>query len=149
MRESGGGQRGRRRDHPPHEDSCRRPAHRPNAYPGGLGRNSHATIPMMAHAHAHADPAADRGRLRVALGLVLALMAGEVAAGLLAGSLALLSDAAHMLTDAAALGLALVSAGLAERPARGRFTFGLQRAEILSAQVNGATHLPLAAVGDF
>jgi cobalt-zinc-cadmium efflux system protein len=100
----------------------------------------------MAHAHAHGDPTADRGRLRVALGLVLALMAGEVAAGLLAGSLALLSDAGHMLTDAAAIGFALVAAALAERPARGRFTFGLQRAEILSAQLNGATLVALAAL---
>jgi cobalt-zinc-cadmium efflux system protein len=100
----------------------------------------------MAHAHAHGDPAADRGRLRVALGLVLALMAGEVVAGLLAGSLALLSDAAHMLTDAAAIGLALAAAALAERPPGGRFTFGLRRAEILSAQLNGGTLVALAAV---
>src|SRR5215207_4940569 len=100
----------------------------------------------MAHGDAHVDPAADRGRLQIALGLVLALMAGEVAAGLLAGSLALLSDAAHMLTDAAAIGFALVAGALAERPARGRFTFGLRRAEILSAQLNGATLVALAAV---
>jgi cobalt-zinc-cadmium efflux system protein len=100
----------------------------------------------MAHPHAHVDPTADRGRLWIALVLVLALMAGEVAAGLLAGSLALLSDAAHMLTDAAAIGFALVAAALAERPARGRFTFGLRRAEILSAELNGATLVALAAV---
>src|SRR3954463_660148 len=61
----------------------------------------------MAHRHAHVDPGADRGRRRVALALVLALMAGEVAAGLIAGSLALLSDAGHMLTDAAAIGFPL------------------------------------------
>ena len=73
-------------------------------------------------------------------------MVVEVVAGLLAASLALLSDAAHMLTDAAAIGLALVAAGLAARPARGRFTFGLGRAEILSAQANGATLLVLAGV---
>ena len=100
----------------------------------------------MAHAHAHVDPAADRGRLRVALVLVLGLMVGEVVAGVLAGSLALLSDAGHMLTDAAALGLALLAAGLAERPARGRFTFGMRRAEILSAQFNGVTLVVLAAL---
>src|SRR5215208_1750565 len=100
----------------------------------------------MARAHAHVAPAADRGPLRVALGLVLALMAGEVVAGLLAGSLALLSDAAHMLTDAAAIGFALVAAALAQRPPGGRFTFGLRRAEILSAQLNGATLVALAAV---
>ena len=73
-------------------------------------------------------------------------MAVEVAAGILAGSLALLSDAAHMLTDAGALALALVAARLAARPPTGHFTFGLGRAEILSAQVNGAALLVLAGV---
>jgi cobalt-zinc-cadmium efflux system protein len=73
-------------------------------------------------------------------------MAAEVVAGLLAGSLALLSDAAHMLTDAGAIGLALVAARLAARPPAGGFTYGLGRAEILSAQVNGATLLVLAGV---
>src|SRR4051794_30659113 len=70
-------------------------------------------------------------------------MAVEVVVGIVASSLALLSDAAHMLTDAAAIGLALVALGLAQRPARGAFTFGLRRAEILSAQFNGATLLVL------
>src|SRR4051812_49679085 len=73
-------------------------------------------------------------------------MAVEVVAGILADSLALLSDAAHMLTDAGAIGLALVAARLAARPAAGGFTFGLKRAEILSAQVNGVTLVALAAV---
>jgi cobalt-zinc-cadmium efflux system protein len=72
-------------------------------------------------------------------------MAVEVVAGILAGSLALLSDAAHMLTDAAAIGLSLVAARLAARPARGAMTYGLGRAEILSAQANGVTLLVLAA----
>jgi cobalt-zinc-cadmium efflux system protein len=99
------------------------------------------------HAHVHAPSAdADRRWLAVALALIAGFMGVEVAAGLLAGSLALLSDAAHMLTDAAAIGLALVAARLAARPARGAFTFGLGRAEILSAQVNGAVLLVLAAV---
>jgi cobalt-zinc-cadmium efflux system protein len=70
----------------------------------------------------------------------------EVVGGLLASSLALLSDAAHMLTDAGAIGLALVATRLAARPAGGRFTFGFGRAEILSAQVNGAALLVLAGV---
>ncbi|HEY1360312.1 MAG TPA: cation diffusion facilitator family transporter [Thermoleophilaceae bacterium] len=100
----------------------------------------------MAHTHSHVDRGADRGRLRLALVLVLAFMAAEVAAGLIAGSLALISDAGHMLTDAAAIGFALVAAALAERPPGGRFTFGLRRAEILSAQLNGATLVALAAV---
>ena len=73
-------------------------------------------------------------------------MAVEVVVGLLASSLALLSDAAHMLTDAGAIALALLAARLASRPAGGGFTFGLRRAEILSAQVNGATLVALAAV---
>ena len=98
------------------------------------------------HSHGRIDPDADRRWLGLALGLILAFMVVEVVAGLLADSLALLSDAAHMLTDAGALGLALVAAGLAARPARGNFTFGLGRAEILSAQVNGAALLVLAGV---
>jgi cobalt-zinc-cadmium efflux system protein len=97
--------------------------------------------------HAHAPAAdADRRWLGVALGLILAFMAVEVVAGLLADSLALLSDAAHMLTDAGSIALALVAARLAARPPRGGFTFGLGRAEILSAQVNGAALLVLAGV---
>jgi cobalt-zinc-cadmium efflux system protein len=99
------------------------------------------------HAHVHAPSAgADRRWLGLALALIAGFMGVEVVAGLLAGSLALLSDAAHMLTDAAAIGLALVAARLAARPARGPFTFGLGRAEILSAQVNGVGLLVLAAV---
>jgi cobalt-zinc-cadmium efflux system protein len=84
--------------------------------------------------------------LTVALAIVVGFMAVEVAAGIVASSLALLSDAAHMLTDAGALGLALVAARLAARPPKGAFTFGLGRAEILSAQINGAILLVLAGV---
>lgn len=99
------------------------------------------------HAHSHAPSAdADRRWLAVALALILGFMVVEVVAGLLAGSLALLSDAAHMLTDAAAIALALVAARLAARPPSGTYTFGLGRAEILAAQVNGATLLILSAV---
>jgi cobalt-zinc-cadmium efflux system protein len=100
------------------------------------------------HHHHHPPVAAttDRRRLRIALALILGFMAVEVVAGLLASSLALLSDAAHMLTDAGAIALALVAARLAARPPAGGYTFGLKRAEILSAQLNGATLLALAAV---
>jgi cobalt-zinc-cadmium efflux system protein len=95
--------------------------------------------------HSHAiSPDADRGRLAIALGLILALMAAEIAAGVLAHSLALLSDAGHMLTDAASIGLSLLALGLARRPAKGALTFGLRRVEILSAQANGVTLLILA-----
>ena len=71
-------------------------------------------------------------------------MLAEVTAAVLASSLALLSDAAHMLTDAAALALSLVAARLATRPAGGTMTYGLGRAEILSAQANGVTLLILS-----
>jgi cobalt-zinc-cadmium efflux system protein len=98
------------------------------------------------HHHHHHAPTADTRRLGAALGLILGFMLAEVVAGILADSLALLSDAAHMLTDAAAIALALVAARLAARPARGGYTFGLKRAEILSAQVNGATLVALALV---
>ena len=99
------------------------------------------------HAHHHAiAPDADRGKLRLAMGLIVGFMLVEVVAGLIASSLALLSDAAHMLTDAGAVALALVALRLAARPPTGRFTFGLGRAEILSAQVNGAALLVLAGI---
>jgi cobalt-zinc-cadmium efflux system protein len=99
------------------------------------------------HGHSHEIAAgADRGKLAIALGLILGFMAVEVAAGIAASSLALLSDAAHMLTDAAAIGLALLAIHLAQKPARGAFTFGLKRAEILSAQFNGATLLVLGVL---
>ena len=71
-------------------------------------------------------------------------MAGEIVAGILAHSLVLLSDAAHMLTDAGALAMSLVVLRLAAQPARGNRTFGLRRSEILSAQANGAALLVLA-----
>jgi cobalt-zinc-cadmium efflux system protein len=100
---------------------------------------------MHDHAHSHVHTG-DSGRLTLALTLILGLMAVEVVAGVLASSLALLSDAAHMLTDAGAIALALFAALLARRPARGEFTFGFRRAEILSAQLNGATLVALAVV---
>ena len=95
------------------------------------------------HGHVRTD---DARRLTLALVLILGLMVGEIVAGVLADSLALLSDAAHMLTDAAAIALALFAARLARRPASGDFTFGFRRAEILSAQLNGATLVGLAVL---
>jgi len=88
----------------------------------------------------------DARRLGIALGLILAFMAGEIVAGILADSLALLSDAAHMLTDAGALVVSLVVLRLAAQPAGGNRTFGLRRSEILSAQANGAALLVLAGL---
>jgi cobalt-zinc-cadmium efflux system protein len=97
------------------------------------------------HAHHHhgAGATTDRRRLTVALALIVALMGVEIGVGVAAHSLALLSDAAHMLTDAGALALSLWVAHLATRPARGAMTFGFGRTEILSAQFNGATLLVL------
>ncbi len=98
------------------------------------------------HVHAHGPVAgADSGRLRVALALIAGFIAIEVTAGVIAHSLALLSDAGHMLTDAAAIGFSLLAISLASRPARGAMTFGFSRAEALSAQANGVTLLVLAA----
>jgi cobalt-zinc-cadmium efflux system protein len=102
------------------------------------------------HSHAGHSHAvllgADTRYLKIALALILSFMLAEVVAGILAGSLALLSDAAHMLTDAGALALALGAVWLARRPAQGRWTFGLKRAEILSAQINGITLVTLAVL---
>lgn len=99
------------------------------------------------HHHDHGVTAQTRIRpLAVALALILAFMAAEVFLGILAHSLALLSDAAHMLIDAAALGMSVWAARLALRPAGGRMTFGLRRAEILAAQANGITLLLLGLV---
>ncbi|MER5410091.1 cation diffusion facilitator family transporter [Streptomyces sp. NPDC002769] len=96
--------------------------------------------------HSHGVSAGADGRwLAIALGLITAFMAVEVVVGVLAGSLALISDAAHMLTDAASIVLSLIAMRLAARPARGGFTYGLKRAEILSAQANGLTLLLLGA----
>jgi cobalt-zinc-cadmium efflux system protein len=89
---------------------------------------------------------ADSKWLTIALGLIVAFMAVEVVVGILAHSLALLSDAAHMLTDAGALLLSLIVIRLVQRPAAGNMTFGLKRTEILSAQANGATLLVLAGL---
>lgn len=96
--------------------------------------------------HSHGVAAdADRRWLTSALTLIVVFMAAEVVVGLAAGSLALISDAAHMLTDAVSIVLALVAMRLAARPARGGYTYGLKRAEILSAQANGVTLLVLSA----
>src|ERR1700678_1576066 len=99
---------------------------------------------MTAHSHGVGDDA-DAGKLALALALILGLMLLEVTMGVLANSLALLSDAGHMLTDAAAIGLSLLAARLAARPAKGALTYGFKRVEILSAQANGVTLLILAA----
>lgn len=108
-----------------------------------MSDHAHAGHAHAGHAHG-LQPGADRRMLAWAGALIVAFMCAEVAAGLLSHSLALLSDAAHMLTDAASIALALVTMKVAARPARGGYTYGLRRMEILSAQANGITLVLLA-----
>jgi cobalt-zinc-cadmium efflux system protein len=89
-----------------------------------------------AHAH-HASALGGRSPLALALGLTLAYAAVEFTAGWWFGSLALMSDAGHMVSDAAALGLAWFAGWIAQRPAGLRHSFGLARAEVIAAFVNG------------
>jgi cobalt-zinc-cadmium efflux system protein len=89
---------------------------------------------------------ADRRYLTAALVLIVGFMIFEVVVGILAHSLALLSDAGHMLTDAGALVLSLVVIRLVQRPTGGQLTYGMRRAEVLSGQANGAVLLVLGAL---
>jgi cobalt-zinc-cadmium efflux system protein len=93
--------------------------------------------PQEGHAHGH-GAGADVRRLGLSLALTATVMVAETIGGLWSGSLALLSDAGHMLTDAGALGLALVAAWVANRRPDQRRTFGFRRAEVLAAQLNVA-----------
>ena len=132
-------------DHGSHDSH----GHGPDEHgPDEHGHDDHGHGAAGGHAgHSHGVSAdADRRYLLGALALICGYMVGEVILGFLAHSLALISDAGHMLTDAASLVLALVAMRLAARPARGSLTFGLKRAEILSAQANGITLLALGAV---
>ena len=125
------------RDSRAHDDHAR------HSHGGGHTHAGHAHSGHGGHTHGvSAD--ADAAKLTVALGLIVGFMVVEVVVGLLAHSLALLSDAAHMLTDAAAIGLSLVATRLALRPAKGAMTYGFRRVEILSAQANGVTLAILA-----
>lgn len=99
------------------------------------------------HGHGHAAALADhRGRLAAVLAITVAVMVVEVVGAVVSGSLALLADAAHMLTDVAGLTLALVAAMLARRPATPARTWGFHRAEVLGAAAQAAL---LFAVGTF
>ncbi|MCO6008598.1 cation diffusion facilitator family transporter [Actinoallomurus purpureus] len=115
-----------------------------DAHAGGPDGSGQAAHGHEGHAHGVSEDADSRW-LSGALGLIVAYMAGEVVVGVLAHSLALISDAAHMLTDAASIVLALVAMRLAAKPPTGGFTYGLKRAEILSAQANGLSLLLLSA----
>ena len=104
-----------------------------------------ATLPIDVQC-THRAPlrAESRRRLSLVLGITAAVMVAEAVGGWLAHSLALLADAGHMLADVAALGLSLVVAHLAQRPATAERTFGLLRLEIVSALVNGAALLAIS-----
>jgi cobalt-zinc-cadmium efflux system protein len=115
--------------------------HRHDDHREGAGGGSHA-----GHVHSTVTADTDARRLWVALGLILGFMAVEVVVGIVVHSLALLSDAAHMLIDAGALALSLIVIRLVARPAGGDLTFGLKRTEVLSAQANGFTLLVLAGL---
>jgi cobalt-zinc-cadmium efflux system protein len=106
-----------------------------------------ATTPAPSHAHAHGPGAgSDRRYLLIALTLLAAFMAAEVITAVLSGSLALLSDAGHMLSDVGAIAGALWAIALAARPPAGKWTYGLKRAEILSAAGNGITLLVVSGI---
>src|SRR6185295_16981751 len=97
--------------------------------------------------HSHGVSAdADRRYLTIALLLIVGFMVFEVVAGIVAHSLALLSDAGHMLTDAGALVLSLVVIRLVQRPTGDSLTYGMRRAEVLSGQANGAVLLVLGVL---
>ena len=99
----------------------------------------------MAHSHSHGDHNHDHGRgadrraLTITFVLTAAFTVAEVVGGLITGSLALLADAGHMLSDALSLGVALFAVWLAGRPSTPNRSFGYKRAEILAALFNGAT----------
>lgn len=106
----------------------------------------------MAHSHAHhhrAGPGTDLRALGAALGLIVGFMVVEIVVAALSGSLALLADAGHMLTDAGALAVAIWAARLALRPASATMTYGFKRVEILSAALNGLTLVVVAALITF
>ncbi|MEU7888459.1 cation diffusion facilitator family transporter [Microbispora bryophytorum] len=121
---------------------------RERGHGGGHGRErerGHAHGRGHGHGHGHAVSAeADRRLLTGALALILGFMAVEVVIGVIAHSLALVSDAGHMLTDAIAIAFAIIAMRIAARPPQGGFTYGLKRAEIISAQINGITLLLLS-----
>ena len=97
------------------------------------------------HDHSHDFTDVNRRSLVIALALIGGFMIAEVVGGLLSGSLALLSDAGHMITDAAAIALALVAQRMAQRDASAERTFGYRRAEVLAAMLNALSLWLIAA----
>jgi len=113
-----------------------------------VGASRSKTVARPRHTHGVAA-GADTRYLSIALALIVGFMVVEVVVALTSGSLALLSDAGHMLTDAGAIGASLWAIRLAARPATGSWTFGWKRAEILSAAGNGITLLVVGALVAF
>ncbi|WP_411283936.1 cation diffusion facilitator family transporter [Lapillicoccus sp.] len=113
-----------------------------------VGATGSETVARPRHTHGVAA-GADTRYLSIALALIVGFMVVEVVVALTSGSLALLSDAGHMLTDAGAIGASLWAIRLAARPATGSWTFGWKRAEILSAAGNGITLLVVGALVAF
>ncbi len=104
--------------------------------------HSHSHGHSHAHSHSHSHGHTGGGsstRLAWTLGLILVYMVAEAVGGWLTGSLALLADAGHMLSDAAALGLSMFAMSMARRPRTAKQTYGYHRLEILAALANGAT----------
>lgn len=101
------------------------------------GPNTSATTPHSHLGHAHGRISESKRKLKLVLVLTAIYMIAEGVGGWWTGSLALLADAGHMLTDVAALGLALTAAWFSSRPATSNKTFGYHRLEILAALVNG------------
>ena len=125
--------------HAGHDHGC---ANGSSEHGGGQGHDAHAHDDHSGHdhddheGHDHDLREAGRRRLLVSLGLIGGYMVAEIIGGILSGSLALLADAAHMFTDAAAIALALFAMWIAARPASVERTFGYHRTEVLAALVN-------------
>lgn len=115
-------------------------SHSPGSMPEHAHRHSHG------HSHGHSHHHASQRVLSTVLALNAAYLLAEVIGGYLANSLALLSDAGHMLTDVAALTLSLFAARFAAKPATPRKTYGFYRLEILAALANGVALIVIAIV---
>jgi len=125
-------------------DDNGRMKHAPHVDHSGAHNHDHAGHSHGAAGHTHSVSAdADRRYLGIAFLLIVGFMAFEIVVGILAHSLALLSDAAHMLTDAGALALSLVTLRYVQSPGGAAMTYGRRRAEVLSGQANGAVLLVL------
>ena len=123
-----------------HEHSHDHADHKPG-HGGGGHRHDHG-----AHAHHnHASGVTDQRRIGIAFVLIAVFMIVEVVGGLLSGSLALLADAGHMVSDAAALAFSWIAIHYGKRPATGQLSYGYKRLEVLAAFVNGCALFVIAA----